>query len=122
MIEGNLPKNAESELAYCYNLLEKIEDDVLKNVAIAIFAPTGTFKPRPIDHAKAFSRLPSGIRLEIKNRGGLAEAFKRDRQAYALLSEAIDRIHALYRAKILGQDSKFTLEQSLEQISARRIF
>ena len=122
MIERKLPNNAESELEECYGLLEKIGDEILRTVAITIFAPTGTFTPRPIDHAKAFSRLPSGIRTEIKNRGGLAEAFRKDQQAYALLSEAINRMHALYKAKILNQNSNFTLEDSLKQISSRRIF
>lgn len=119
---AKLPRNAETELQACYVMLEEIKDETLRTVAIAIFAPTGTFVPRPIDHSVAFSRIPSGIMTEIKNRGGLVKAFQSDRQAYSKLSEAINHIHALYKAREVGSGSGFSLDEALERISSRRVF
>lgn len=105
------PSNAPEVLAECLRSLDTIQDELLREVAKAIFAPLGTLVPKPSDHARSLFTLSKEIQVELFNRGGLAAAFRRDQQAYGVFLEAVNKIHELYRANELKHsDGIFNLE------------
>lgn len=95
------PVNAVLELKKCFSLIETIEDELLREVARVIFAPLGTIVPKPSDHAESFFSLPKEVHQELYKRGGLAAAFRQNKQAYEVLLSAVNMIHELYRANEL---------------------
>ncbi len=122
MVEANGElQDANSELLQCYEMLNGIKNPLLRKVARQIFAPNGTVKPRPIDHAIKYWELPKDVTGQITKLGGLKRAFEQDEQAHQVLLIAVNRMHELYKAPPIGEGQKFSLGAALDQITAFRV-
>lgn len=109
-----MARNLEADLVGCKEILGKIADPKLRDIALAIFAPLGTKVPGPGDHARAYvlHADPAGGVILMHE---LSLLFERDPQALSLLLEAVNVAHAAYHAPQLN---KGRLATALNQISS----